>query len=253
MLLKRSARQSVWREMWWCRAQVNPCLASDKTHPPHQPSGICSHLNIRIKKKKSLWKIRNFVLGHFTVKPWRRFSPRMAQKVILQNLSLSVRYYQAHSQSPLQRHKKPGVKPVHQTLPLWTPDEKWNRDQSYPYERPGEHLQGFSRPAGIQGELPTSIPHLGSKTSSSQKVDGTYCHSQGLVSLSFCFHWKTDWFLLMLMPAKAKTQQRQESVTQRNHFPPLVSSPKDQEYDNLMTQLLQDSMKCHVACTRTSF
>lgn len=57
----------------------------------------------------------------------------------------------------------------------------------------------------------------------------------------------------MLMPEKAKAQQRQEPVTQRSHFPPLLSSPEDQDYDNTMSQPVQGSIQHTVGCTTSSF
>lgn len=72
------------------------------------------------------------------------------------------------------------------------------------------------------------------------------------MSLSFCFHQKTDQFLLMLIPEKVKALQRQEPVTQSRRFPPLLSSPEDQDYDNSRTQPLQDSIKHTTGHTTSS-
>lgn len=69
MLLKRSARKSILREMWWCRAQVNPQHLIK--HPPHQPSRIYSYLNIRIKRKE---RRLNYTSGAFYCKTMKMLS-----------------------------------------------------------------------------------------------------------------------------------------------------------------------------------
>ncbi|KAF4797119.1 hypothetical protein TURU_076388 [Turdus rufiventris] len=42
---------------------------------------------------------------------------------------------------------------------------------------------------------------------------------------------------------ESKGSAEAETSTQRSHFPPLLSSPEDQDYNNSMTQPIQDSIK----------
>lgn len=90
--------------------------AFNKTHPPHQPSGIYSYLNTRIKRKKKAFEKLNFISGTFYCKTVKMFSslypPRRGSEG---PVSLCKMLSGPFPTSVAKAKNNLEVKPIHQT------------------------------------------------------------------------------------------------------------------------------------------